>query len=280
MASTCNGGQDGSCKDQCLVTRAEFDAKPNLLPGNVCRDCGHKYGCHPAGELQGQGGAAASGVSALVLKQLNLLVMRDLDPYGSLAAAPSRASLTLQAQDVCKYYNIHQKYCQALQMRVPASGVRSEPLVVNAHLWPASTHGKGLELLGLDPSDLTNPRNFLRLHRDVEQAFDKRRLCFICRDGQIVCKILDPSLLTSKIKNTPFCFHHLDGFPLDVNGHKRAPFHRVLANHAALSRRFALQQRWIDDPAAAVRDEELAATMRSSLGEDEVKEWLLQVTLG
>jgi hypothetical protein len=40
-------------------------------------------------------------------------------------------------------------------------------------------NGNFLESLGLSAADANNPRNFLRLNKSIEKAFDEKRLTFL-----------------------------------------------------------------------------------------------------
>ncbi len=114
--------------------------------------------------------------------------------------------------------------------------------IICAHIWPAWTRGKGLETTNLTREEVNNPRNFLRLHRSIEKAFDKKRLYFIqddANDGeviQLIVVIVDPLLLNEAYEKneTSHSFSELQGFkfvhrftPL------RKPFLRLLAIHAS-----------------------------------------------
>lgn len=48
--------------------------------------------------------------------------------------------------------------------------------IIYAHLWPKHTCGSEPEALELTREDINN---FLRLHRDIEKAFDKKRFCHL-----------------------------------------------------------------------------------------------------
>ncbi|KAJ1442271.1 hypothetical protein B484DRAFT_73894 [Ochromonadaceae sp. CCMP2298] len=69
-----------------------------------------------------------------------------------------------------------------------------------AHLWPRQTLGRGLEAFELSRLDVNNPRNFLRLHKSIELAFDRKRLTFLPVSVSIIghlemkVVILDPKL--------------------------------------------------------------------------------------
>ena len=57
-------------------------------------------------------------------------------------------------------------------------GNTKEMRVMNAHLWPANSSGRGLNFLDLNAEAVNDPRNFLRLHKSLEHAFDRSQLVF------------------------------------------------------------------------------------------------------
>jgi len=55
---------------------------------------------------------------------------------------------------VSSFYNTPKKhYCMML-------GDIKNVNIICAHIWPESTHGEGLETIGLQANDILNPRNF------------------------------------------------------------------------------------------------------------------------
>jgi hypothetical protein len=61
-------------------------------------------------------------------------------------------------------------------------------------------NGNFLESLGLSAADANSPRNFLRLNKSIEKAFDEKRLTFLKTPNkneniiQLKIVILDPDL--------------------------------------------------------------------------------------
>lgn len=73
---------------------------------------------------------------------------------------------TVNRRPVVEYYGCRDcHYCMVL-------GKVTHCDVITAHLWPRSTMGQGLTILELSPSDVNNPRNFLRLHKSFESALE------------------------------------------------------------------------------------------------------------
>lgn len=133
--------------------------------------------------------------------------------------------------------------------------------IICSHLWPQCTAGRGLETLGLKSEDLTNPRNFLRLHTTIEKAFDRKRLTFIPADEfvsgvghpvSLKVVILDPKLneeplLYGDTVTTMGALHnkvfHYKFLP------EKTPFLRVIAIHAFRAHQKAMHNLWLDDSA-------------------------------
>jgi hypothetical protein len=116
-----------------------------------------------------------------------------------------------------------------------------------AHIWPNHTAGVGLDLFNLRAKDLNNPRNFLRLHREIEIAFDHRQLT-IYQEGEELCMfVLDPSIMHDRLEGTPYTFGDCHRRPLSFHNQQR-PYYRVLACHVSACFRHAEHQGWIEAP--------------------------------
>jgi len=118
--------------------------------------------------------------------------------------------------------------------------------VIASHLWKRATEGQGLDEFGLEPDDVDSPRNGLLMLDDIENAFDRKDLCFIYHPTkqEIRLFLLNPNLKNAVITNTALTFGDIDGTPL--LGSNR-PFRRLLGWHAkcAIHRAFRVK-RWID----------------------------------
>ena len=72
---------------------------------------------------------------------------------------------------------------------------RKDRSIKNAHIWPNHTKGSGLALLQLDSSDMSSPRNFLRLQSRIEYAFDRLDTCFVTDSIFVLeVKVFNPCL--------------------------------------------------------------------------------------
>ncbi len=68
------------------------------------------------------------------------------------------------------YYDIHENECVIC-------GQCND--VVNAHIWPKNTYGENfLSIFGLAMENLNDPRNYLRLSKSIEVAFDKKTISY------------------------------------------------------------------------------------------------------
>lgn len=124
--------------------------------------------------------------------------------------------------------------------------------VIAGHIWMAKTRGKGLPKFGLNISDLASPRNGLLVLKDIENAFDQKRLCFLYQpfggtnSQQLVVKVLDPSLMNLPILHSHKKFSDLDGQPLHCPM-DRLPFRRLLGFHAQCSYHHARVKGWLPE---------------------------------
>ena len=188
-----------------------------------------------------------------------------LDPWEQIHSEITEnfdAESSHHINDVSNFYGTpKQHYCMML-------GKATHFPIICAHIWPKCTNGKGLEAVGLQSTDINNPRNFLRLHKSIKDAFDKKRLCFsFVMEGEairFVVNILDPSLLneTFQASENEICFQSLQDKAFD---HKFVPpckpFLRLIAIHATKALEKAQCLGWVDAgdlPARRQRALELA----------------------
>ncbi|CAF1611741.1 unnamed protein product, partial [Didymodactylos carnosus] len=104
----------------------------------------------------------------LLIKQENLLVEQHLKQ----AAGPVLERFTRLLMD---YYSIrNKKDCMVL-------GERSSSKVISCHIWPYSKRAQLTNgpLLNLTSTDIDNPRNGLRLAKEIELAFDSKILTIV-----------------------------------------------------------------------------------------------------
>jgi len=126
-------------------------------------------------------------------------------------------------------------------------------LVIASHIWKHCTHGEGLDEFGLREDDLSNPRNGILMCRDIEQAFDTKRLCFLVdrlRSDNLTVKVLDPVLLSPTTSpmvisgHSTVKFSDIDGLVLQ-HPVGNLPFRRILDFHAKRSYQKAINRGWL-----------------------------------
>lgn len=193
-------------------------------------------------------------------KLLNLVIAELLDPWEKIH---SETESTIEAAEqknlepVSSFYGIQKKACMVLG-RVTHCKIKC------AHIWPRWTRGNGLEAFDLNNADLNNPRNFLRLHRAIERAFDRKRLVIapetLGSGGELTLKIviLDPSLHSESLEynnaTEPFSTINNKLFS-HVFVPNKMPYTRLLSNHAVQAMDKAKMLGWIPED-----DAEMAAT--------------------
>ena len=197
---------------------------------------------------------------APALTAMRLIARSMLDPWENVASEMSEAVRLNEGNHlipVCDHYNIgnahnrRKKYCMFVGLCHAGEGAMC------AHLWPKCTRGRGLETLELNAADVNNPRNFLRLHKSIEKAFDRKRIIFELAEGDpprgqiwLRGRILDPSLRleTFTQKGCEIRFSTLDTKRMDyIFTQTRKPFLRILATHACRAIDNARNMNWIED---------------------------------
>ena len=132
-------------------------------------------------------------------------------------------------------------------------GFFPKQLVIASHIWKHCTHGEGLDEFGLREDDLSNPRNGFLLCKEIEQAFDTKRLCFLVdriNTGNLVLKVLDPVLLSAGTSplvipgHSVLKFGDIDGYSLKHPVDK-LPFRRILDFHSKCSYQKAINRGWL-----------------------------------
>jgi hypothetical protein len=193
------------------------------------------------------------------------MAVNNMDGWENISSHRTQsdsAALTVAAKN---YYGLSGKrVCQVL-------GVGTLH-VVNAHIWPESNR-KNLVLVELEEDDVNNARNILRLHHDIERAFDHKRLTFTTKRGataentQFELKVLDPDLMATTLADTGKTFADVDGLPL-VFPTGRMPYRRNLATHSVLAYRFARNQGWLQIDALTEGEVTAGELIRFSLDEE------------
>ena len=189
-----------------------------------------------------------------------------LDPWDHIVSVDTTVATTqgLPLIDtISAYYGIPKsKYCMFF-------GPVTHCDILCAHLWPSHTVGEGLQVLGLSKVDVNQPRNFLRLHKVLEKAFDRKRIIFehhpmLGGDFKLKLCVLDPSFEQEVIafNNQPAITGAAikDALSYHTFCDTRKPFRRVLAVHAQKSVTSAKQRGWISDEgnSIAFRDRAIA----------------------
>ena len=144
-----------------------------------------------------------------------------------------------------EFYLITNKFCQVLGPQGPH--------VISAHIWPKAKHHE-LPLFNLQSCDINSPRNLLRLHRDIEHAFDQKRLTFVpapsSNFSQFRIKLVSTyeKWLDIPLKDTAVTFRDLEGKRLQMGDGcpiHHIPFRRILAFHVQMSMKTAERNRWL-----------------------------------
>jgi hypothetical protein len=186
-------------------------------------------------------------------RALNCMLESALDPWENIRSIGTEvmiAASTPHINDVCTFYGVAKKhYCMVL-------GSVTHSDIICSHIWPSHTYGNGLSSFDLHAEDVNSPRNFLRLHKDIERAFDHKRLYFEYVDGvspaPIVLRIvlLDPAVFSENINvnngTMPFRDVHEKVLDYPFVGDKK-PFLRLLSLHADRALLKARSMNWIAD---------------------------------
>lgn len=137
-------------------------------------------------------------------------------------------------------------------------------LVIGAHIWKASTLGRGLEAFGLRVPDVWSERNGLLLYEGIEKWFDTKDICFLYHsfEQKLSLKVLNPSLLEEPVVlsrhaselagkiDSGLKFKDIDGEILCLSPGV-FPFKRILSWHAKCAVRWAVSNDWISEAEAA-----------------------------
>jgi hypothetical protein len=147
-------------------------------------------------------GALVSREVGPLKKSLDIVLADMLDPWEGIYSETNSVvekSETANLQPVSEFYGMKKKgQCMVL-------GACSHAQITCAHIWPRYTRGRGLEAYELNRLDVNNPRNFLRLHKSIERAFDHKRLTFVpvsmSPAGELLMEVvlLDPMLFSEDI---------------------------------------------------------------------------------
>ena len=124
--------------------------------------------------------------------------------------------------------------CQILDELTPIT--EAEDKIIAAHIWKASTRGKGLEEFGLLPKEISNARNGMFLTKGIEDAFDKQQVCFLYNvlESRLILWVADQAILSATIIGSTKKFADVHQKPL-LCPHGRLPYRRLLSWHARLT---------------------------------------------
>jgi len=184
----------------------------------------------------------------------------QLDPWENIMSITTEAVIEEESRNLEHVSNFYgtpkKKYCMVL-------GKVSGCHIACAHIWPKLTHGNGLTAFGLKPEEVNSSRNFLRIHKTIEVAFDHKRIIFEISHsseataGVSTCNlklklvVLDASLLTEKILDNSKVVVaewkdlHDKEFDHTFVGDKK-PYLRLLAAHCFRAVEKAINLGWIE----------------------------------
>jgi hypothetical protein len=213
---------------------------------------------------------------APIKRALDHVMLQALDPWEKIhterESVVSNAEKT-NLQNVSTFYNTSMSYyCMML-------GNIKNVHIICAHIWPECTHGEGLETLGLQANDISNPRNFLRLEKSIERAFDRKHLMLTPQFSvpgtfKLRLTVLNPELLESNLTDndgnvvTTFAAINNAESNHTFDEHKR-PFLRLLARHKLVSLRKARKLGWIEETAYSAERNCAIECARISLSDGE-----------
>mmetsp|Transcript_122662 Transcript_122662/g.392105 ORF Transcript_122662/g.392105 Transcript_122662/m.392105 type:complete len:376 (+) Transcript_122662:36-1163(+) len=167
-----------------------------------------------------------------LLHDAKLRRMKLLDPWRSMShTTPRDEKFKPRLVD---FYNCGAQegwvWCQVLREPLPSDQVSA------AHIWPWSTRGEGLHEFGLQEKDVNHERNGLLLAKSIEEAFDRKQLCFVYNflNGKFIVSVLDDSIKETKVcESSSKKFKDLHEKELWTNEGESIPFRRLLSWHAA-----------------------------------------------
>lgn len=124
--------------------------------------------------------------------------------------------------------------CQVLDVYTPIEEAQGK--IIAAHIWKASTRGKGLEDFGLEENDVNSPRNGLFLTKGIEDAFDKQQVCFLYNtlESKLVLWVADSNIMAKLIEGSTRMFSEVHQRPLLCPA-ACLPYRRLLSWHARLT---------------------------------------------
>ena len=238
---------------------------------------------------------ATNGKIQALSSAMGYLVEDILDPWCGIRTndgsdASGQGKNTTRTTSILNFYRIDKDVCMVLgKCDLDESQDKGrKDRVMNAHLWPNHTQGRGLNILQLNTEDVNDARNFLRLHKSLEHAFDRHEIIFLFvpNSASLLCdstvpaadsgstefrlqvRVLDPTLLASTEKRVVVSTSPEKSLSwAEINniesvwvfgGRNPKPFTRILAQHAHSSIIRAEQYGWIQqDVVTEYRDRAL-----------------------
>ncbi|CAM4776998.1 unnamed protein product [Rotaria magnacalcarata] len=187
------------------------------------------------------------------LRKLRISKIKELDIWPGNRTQIEQAEFKDQliVKYECGHPNQHTIKCMVLNAYFNRDVVRA------SHIWKYCTQGIGLTEFGLRYNDLNCYRNGLLMYTSIEQAFDRKELCFIYDPFQakLILKILhkgDDGLMNSMIldKNDLKLYKNYTQFK-DIDGKSLSlpknvyPFRQLLNWHARCAHEYAKTKKWI-----------------------------------
>ena len=220
-------------------------------------------------------------------KALHGVLETMLDPWEAIHSETDSVvadSEKLYLNSISEYYGTNKSHhCMILGKGITHCNI------ICAHIWPKHTLGKGLDTFELSPFDVSSPRNFLRLHKTIENAFDHKYLYFeICNiEGttqfKLRVRVLNPDILPILIEygsDGGKRFEEINGqvgdfiFERDVN----SPFTRLLFVHGVRAVARAKKLGWLkeDSQEVIVAREDALKVACSSLEDNSIMNLFLK----
>ena len=184
----------------------------------------------------------------------------NLDAWDRASEDRTKVESKTVRQSVLEFYGIKSKtYCQI-------AGARTRN-VVNAHIWPKGSKAN-LVLLDLQPTDIDNPKNILRLHKSLERFFDHKQFTFEeSGHGRYILKVLDRGILAEALEDSPLKVSDMEGRNLKFHNDSR-PWRRILALHSIMAHRHARSQGWLVDADLTSAESNAQALINHSLDQE------------
>ena len=175
-----------------------------------------------------------------LLREVNLTRKIRLNPWERESARTTGSKRSDKfRKKVISYYRCASQSkksvkCQVLDILTPIEEAQDK--IIAAHIWKASTRGKGLEEFGLEENDVNSPRNGLFLTKGIEDAFDRQQVCFLYNilESKLVLWVADSNIMAETIEGSTMKFSDVHQRPL-ICPANCLPYRRLLSWHARLT---------------------------------------------